>query len=287
MTDVIVRPHGPPVHGSDRAATVRLAPGGSGANQAAWLAALGVPVALAARVGAADHAAQAAALRAHGVTPLLAADAALPTGMLVALLDPDGERSFLTDRGANAALCRADLPDAIGDAARLVHVSGYALFAPGSRAAVRDFVAGRVWTVDASSSGFLAEAGAARFLDWTDGADTLFANADEAAVLAGSDDPTTQLAMLAARYRCVVVKRGAAGAVALAQGGLSCTVPAPQAEARDTTGAGDAFLAGFLAAWLAGAELARCLTAGVARGAQAVTLDGGRPRAMAADRGAD
>ena len=285
MTDVIVRPHGPPVHGSDRAATIRLAAGGSAANQAAWLAALGVAVGLVARVGAADHAQQSAALAAQGIMPLLAADPELPTGVLVALIDASGERSFLTDRGANAALCRADLPDAARDRAALLHVSGYALFAPGARAAVGDFVAGRGWTVDASSAGFLAEAGAARFLAWTAGADTLFANADEAALLAGSDDPAVQLARLAAQYRCVVVKRGAAGAMAVAAGGAPCVVPAPVVAVRDTTGAGDAFLAGFLAARLAGADLAGCVAAGVVQGGRAAALDGGRPPAVRPGQG--
>jgi sugar/nucleoside kinase (ribokinase family) len=282
MLDVIVRPSGPLVRGSDRAAVIRLHPGGSGANQATWIAALGGRVALVARVGAADAAEQAAALRRAGVRPLLAADPERPTGVLVALLDPDGERSFLTDRGANAALCRADLPDAALADLRLLHVSGYALFTPDSCAAVREFAAnaaarGIPWTVDAASAGFLAELGPERFLDWTAGADTLFANADEAAALAGTADPARQLARLGERYRRVVIKRGAAGAEAVAHGEAPCAVAAPAVTAADTTGAGDAFLAGFLLARLRGAPLAECLADGVIQGGRATTLPGGRP----------
>ncbi len=282
MTDVIVRPHGKLVRGSDRAATIRLAAGGSGANQAAWIGHLGGNVAFAGRVGVADAEAQAAELRRHGVTPLLAADDNLPTGLLVTLLDPDGERSFLTDRGANAALCRDDLPDALLAGLRLVHVSGYSYFSAGPRAAVRDFCAAAVArklpvTVDAGSAGFLAEVGPAQFFDWTRGADTLFANADEAATLAGTADVSRQLAVLCRHYDTVVVKRGAAGAVAVSRDEAPCEVAAPAADVVDTTGAGDAFLAGFLLRRLAGGNLPSCLAAGVAHGAQATTRLGGRP----------
>src|SRR5262249_55864489 len=140
-------------------------------------------------------------------------------GMIVTLLAPDGERSFLTDRGANTRLGREDLSDALLGQIRILHVSGYALFAPGPRAAVRDFMAaarvhGVTVTVDAASAGFLREDGPGAFLAWTDHAEICFANADEAAVLTGTEDSAAQLAFLAARYPTSVIKRGADGAEA-------------------------------------------------------------------------
>ena len=54
MTDVIVRPEGPLARGSDRRASIAFKPGGSAANQAAWLASFGVEVDFVGRVGAAD-----------------------------------------------------------------------------------------------------------------------------------------------------------------------------------------------------------------------------------------
>jgi sugar/nucleoside kinase (ribokinase family) len=284
MTDVVVLPAGAVRRGSDQAASIRLLPGGSGANLVAWIGSLGGSVAMIGRVGSADAAAHAAALRAHEVVPVLAVDSERPSGVLVALVSADGERSFLTDRGANAALGRDDLPDAMLEGASLLHVSGYALFAPGPRAAVLDYAAnasarGVPWTVDAASAGFLADAGPAAFLDWTEGADTLVANADEAAVLAGTDEPRQQLATLRAHYRCVVLKRGAEGCHAVERGSPSCWVPAPAIAAVDTTGAGDAFLAGYLLAHLTGLALPDCLAAGVEAGARAVTTLGGRPAA--------
>ncbi len=282
MTDIIVRPEGPPAPGSDRRATIRERPGGSAANQAAWLGHLGVPVTLAARVGAADRARCAAWLAGLGVRPALAGDALLPTGRLIALLDRDGERSFLTDRGANAALARRDLPASLLDGAALLHVSCYALFEAGPRSAVRALMAnarrrGIGVSIDAASAEPLRHAGAERFRAWTAGATLCFANADEAAVLAGSDDPATQLARLAASYALAVVKRGAAGAALARSDGLRVTLPGRAVRSRDSTGAGDAFLAGFLAAWLAGVSPSRCLARGIALGARAVTRLGGQP----------
>lgn len=282
MTDILVRPVGLPAPGSDQPATIRMRPGGAGANQAAWLAHLGVPVTLAARVGAADCARCAAWLDGLGVRPALAADARRPTGLLVSLIDGNGERSFLTDRGANAALGRRDLPAALLDGAALLHVSGYALFEPGPRAAVRVLMAqagrrGIPVSIDAASTAPLRAVGAAQFRAWTEGAAVLFANAAEAAVLAESDDATTQLARLAACYGLAVVKRGAAGAALARRDGLRLARAARTVTVRDTTGAGDAFLAGFLAAWLADAPPGRCLARGVALGARAVARLGGQP----------
>jgi sugar/nucleoside kinase (ribokinase family) len=282
MTDVIVRPAGPLVPGSDRAATIRLSPGGSGANQAAWLGHLGAQVGLIARVGAADAVTQADTLRAHGVTPHLAVDQSLPTGMLVALLDSTGERSFLTDRAANAALGDADLPAALLGDASLLHISGYSLFSEGPRAAVLAFAAAArrkhiPVTLDAASAGFLAEVGPSRFLDWTAGIETLFANQDEAAALTGATDPAEQFATLSRHFPIVVLKRGAEGALALARGSDPVAASTPTVAAIDTTGAGDAFLAGFLHRRLAGGTLAESLAAGAALGARAATQLGGRP----------
>ncbi len=279
MTDVIVRPEGPVAKGSDRRAKIAFRPGGSAANQAAWLASFGVKVDFVARVGAADVQSETARLAAIGVMAHLAGDAELDTGRLIALVDPDGERSFLTDRGANEALEASDISDALIAGAALIHLSGYSFFAPGPRTAVLDVMrrAGlKPVSVDPASAEFLREAGAGNFLAWTRDASILFPNAEEAAILAGSDDPETQCARLAAVYPLVVVKRGAAGCEAAA-GARRWWVAAPKVDAIDTTGAGDAFVAAFLADRLAGADIEAALARGAAAGALASTVVGGRP----------
>ena len=76
MTDVIVRPEGPLALGSDRRALITVQPGGSAANQAAWLASLGARVDFIARVGAADVQGETARLKAIGVAAHLIGDVA-------------------------------------------------------------------------------------------------------------------------------------------------------------------------------------------------------------------
>ena len=280
MTDVIVRPEGPLAPGSDRRARIRFEPGGSAANQAAWLASFGVQVDLVARVGAADLEAEAARLRNAGVTPHLVGDPERPTGRLVALIDATGERSFYTDRGANEALCSADIPDALIEGASHIHLSGYSFFAPSARKAALDVIRrarGTPISVDPASAEFLREVGPEKFLEWTRGAAILFPNEDEAAALTGADDAEAQCARLSTFYPLVVVKRGAAGCLA-AEGARRWRVPAPKAQAIDATGAGDAFVAAFLGARLEGAEVAAALERAVAAGSEAVQRVGGWPR---------
>ena len=319
MTDVIVRPEGPIARGSDRRASITVQPGGSAANQAVWLARCGAGVDFVARVGAADVESETARFREIGVTPHLVGDPDYETGRLIALIDPDGERSFLTDRGANEALEARDIPDALIANATHVSLSGYSFFSPSTRAAVLDVMrrAGdKPISVDPASAEFLREVGVDNFLAWTKGAAILFPNEEEAVVLAGSTDPETQGERLAKHYPVVVIKRGAAGAEAiegrrrwqikeagnkpvnisgvrdpgvaalLAQSERRFPVnKRPNREVVDTTGAGDAFAAGFLAARLTGANIQIALGRAAAEGANASRLVGGQPRRSKVHRG--
>ena len=281
MTDISVEMSGPIAIGSDRRAAIRVQPGGSAATQAIWLARASLGVDFVGRVGAADHWAQSALFAREGVTPHLAADPRHETGRLIALVDPSGERSFLTDRGANDALEPSDAPDALIAGADHIHISGYAFFAESPRATAIGVIrraGGRPVSVDPGSAGFLREVGAAAFLDWIAGAAVLFPNAEEAETLAGSADPVVQRAVLTRRFPLVVVKRGAAGAEVW-RGAEIFHAPAPAAKVVDTTGAGDAFAAAFLAARLGGETIQVCLEKAVAAGSAAVGFWGASPAA--------
>ena len=138
--DVITRPSGDIRWHSDTPSAVALVPGGAGGNSASWLAGLGAEVTLVARVG--DDAAGTACrgeLEAAGVTCAFAVDPALPTCMVVILLDAHGDRTMFPDRGANRAFSVADVDLAsLGlplDPRPHLHLSGYVLFDAGSRAA--------------------------------------------------------------------------------------------------------------------------------------------------------
>jgi sugar/nucleoside kinase (ribokinase family) len=282
MTDLIVVPEGPLVRGSDRRASIRSRPGGSGANQAVWLGSMGTRVSFVARVGAADKPHLEAYFKGFHVDPVLIADALLPSGMLVTIVDPDGERSFLTDRGANLALSPSDMPVWLLEDTRLVLVSGYSYFAETPRSAVQ-WLAGEARgrgipvAVDAASVGFLNEVGPMNFFEWTTGAALLFCNADEAEALAGSGDLGEQMKVLGAYYGRVIVKRGARGAALGTAHGVTLELPAPAVHVVDTTGAGDAFAAGFISAELGGMSGAACLRRGIGAGSEAVGRIGGQP----------
>jgi sugar/nucleoside kinase (ribokinase family) len=264
MDDLVVRPLGPVAPRSDTSAVLERRPGGSGANTAAWLGALGTPVRFVGRVGAGDVARHAEALRAVGVDVRLGGDEEAETGRIVVLAH---DRSMFTDRGANLRLDAGDLGDELLDGVAHVHVSGYALLGEGPRAAVRDLLgrAGLPWSVDPASAAFLR---GTSFFAWSAGALLCFPNEDEAAVLGGG---------LAEAYEVVVLKRGAAGASVLRAGAVSAEVPAAEVEVVDLTGAGDAFAAGFLAALVRGEDDGACAAAGVGAAARALSRVGARP----------
>ena len=279
MTDILVTLGGPFARGSDAPARIVERPGGSAATFAVRLAQAGVDVDFVGRVAAGDVERLSAEFRAEGVTPWLAGDAYAATGRLVAVIEPGGERSFLTDRGANDGLREADIPDALIEDADWVHLTGYSFQHPVARAAARGLIAraaGRPVSIDPGSAAPLREMGVLNFLEWTKGAGLLFPNAAEAAALTGTDDPAGQREKLRGRYPLVVVKRGAAGAEALSVKGV-WEAPAPAVQVLDTTGAGDAFAAAFVAWRLSGADVPRCLAEAVAAGAAATAHIGGRP----------
>jgi sugar/nucleoside kinase (ribokinase family) len=280
VTDVLAVYSGPLATGTDTAATVSLTAGGSAANTAAWLAAAGTPVTLVGVVGAdAAGADRLAELDAAGVDHAVRRVPDAATGTVV-VLSESGERTMLCDRGANALLSTVDVDAALDGAAGAahLHLSGYVLFDGASRAAglhALDAARARGLTtsVDAASAGPLRRVGAAAFLEWIRGTDLLLANADEAVALTGSADP----ARLAGPVGHAVVKRGADGAGWAAAGAGTHWIAAQPATVLDVTGAGDAFAAGLLSAWLAGADPADALRAGALLGARAVSRTGARP----------
>lgn len=282
MIDVIAASSVPPAPGSDAPASITDQDGGSAANTAAWLADLGAPVELIARVGVDAHAdAALARLASTGVALRVARDLSLPTGRCVVIVTPDGERTMFPDPGANAHLSVDDLETGPWVAGEHLHASGYSLMREGSRAAVLAALAraralGLSVSVDASSEAPLVALGPETFLGWLEEGDLLFANAAEARALTGRDNPDEALEALADRGIAAVVKLGGDGAVA-AVGERRWRVPAVPAVPLDTTGAGDAFAAGFLAAWTLDGDVEAALRLATRIAARAVSQPGGRP----------
>jgi sugar/nucleoside kinase (ribokinase family) len=177
------------------------------------------------------------------------------------LVDPaSGERSFVADRGAADLLRPADLEAAWFRGVGVVHLPAYSLLGPlgaaGRAAVVRARAAGAQVSLDLASSGPLLAGGraAAHALAREVAPDLLFTNQPEATAFLGQPDPARLLDFAPV----AVVKRGAGGATLLIRGPGGATAPRVRLEvatrpfvAADTTGAGDAFDAGFLASWLA------------------------------------
>ncbi len=261
--DVVVAHDGPIAHGSDTPASITMWPGGSGGNVAGWLAQAGVPVTLIGRVGT-DAAAEVALQGLDGVELCITRDDARPTGTCVVLVAPGGERTMLPDPGANDALTAEELPDFDGD---VLHVSGYALLRAGSRAAALAAIdrardAGKKISVDPASAAPLANDPV--FLDRIKPIDLLLPNRDEAAVLGPQIDVPE-----------LVITSGAKGATWTDGIETVSERAIPLDDVIDTTGAGDAFAAGFLSGWPGPPQPA--LAAGAKLAARAVTQRGGRP----------
>jgi sugar/nucleoside kinase (ribokinase family) len=269
--DVLAATAALPGPGGDARATIEIRPGGAGANTAAWLASLGADPVLIARVGTDLAAAQVrAALAAAGVTTALAADPVAPTCTVVVLVDGTGQRTMLADRGAAARLAPADV--ALPAGTRHLHLSGYVLLDDSSRPAGLAALAGArrsglTTSVDPQAAELLTDP--AGFLELVHGIDLLLPSAGELAALGGTR------AVLAA-VGAVAVTDGPRGA-AWVDRTARLEVSTRPAEVVDTTGAGDAFDAGVLAAWTAGAAPRDALAAGVAAGTRAVRRPGAWP----------
>ncbi|WP_067185325.1 carbohydrate kinase family protein [Microtetraspora niveoalba] len=283
VTDVVAL-HGQPVAtGTDTAADIVLRPGGSGANTACWAARLGADARLLARAGYDTGDWHRAELVKTGVRPHLRIDPGRPTAVVIAMVDPSGERSMLTNRGAGRHIGPEDWSPSLLDGVAHLHLSGYTLFErPGldlARIAVREAAArGVTASVDAASTGFLREFGPDRFVRETAPAGIVIANLDEALLLTGEPaSPERAAAALSTAYGTAVVKLGAGGALLARDGAVVAKAPAVAAEMVDSTGAGDAFAAGFLAALLSGIAPETALENGCRAGAAAVAQVGGRP----------
>jgi len=285
MVDVVCRLEGPLAQGSDAPARIEFGYGGSAANVAAWAAvdealSSDAPV-LAGRIGADERGRAAEAhLRATGVITRLAVDPERPTGTCVVLVGPDGERSMVPDPGANERLADGDLPDEVLVPGAHLHLTGYSLVRHGTRPAARSAIArarerGLTVSVDPSSTALLSP----RFLDELAGVGLLLPNLEEAVALSGEEEVLRAASVLARRVPEVVVTLGSDGALWTDGRSLRRVAAAGGAAGAilDTTGAGDAFAAGFLVSRLSGAGPEDALTAGCRLAAVAVRTQGARP----------
>jgi sugar/nucleoside kinase (ribokinase family) len=274
MLDVVLTPAEALVAGTDVPGHVALRQGGSAATTARWLARLGARTTLIAAVGR-DPAGRALvrAVRSDCVVARVTRVAGKRTGRIGVLVAPDGQRSFVADRGAADQIEHLELRAAWFEHVGVLHLPIYSLIGdPLGKAARRAIrltrLAGGEVSLDLASSGPLLAGGrgAAVAIVRSVRPDLLFATAAEAEALLGQPNVEGLLAFAP----IAVVKRGSEGATVLASENgnrLRFEVATRRVRTSDTTGAGDAFDAGFIVDWLTSRSAGRSLPAAMQRAA--------------------
>ena len=267
--------------GVETRASISTHGGGAAANVASWLAVNGTPSYLIARVGD-DAAGQVvlSELDSYGVQHGNHVISGEKTGVVIVLVDALGERTMFPDSGANSGLSKEDLPPLDGFTA--VYVSGYPLVNPKSREGVLEIMKlvhakGLPIVFDPSTVGVLMEVGLKQVREWMTLVDVIILNEEEAQFISGLSNPIDAVADLLSLAPTAVIKRGSSGALGQSRGSPLLQVQAEFSRVVDTTGAGDAFAAGFIQVWGGGGDLSDALANGARLGAKCVAAIGSRP----------
>jgi fructokinase len=261
------------------------ASGGSVANSCAVAAALGARVAFLGKVGN-DELGEVfrREIAAHGVHyPTAPLQAPIPTARCLILVTPDGQRTMNTYLGAGGEFALHDLDETVIAASAVTYLEGYLFDPPAAQAAFTEAArmaraAGRktalslsdAFCVDRHRDGFR------RLI--AQGIDILFANEVEVCSLYECNDFADAAACAARDIPLAVLTQSEKGSIIL-QGGKMVEVAAIPTAVVDTTGAGDAYAAGFLAAFTRGASLATAGALGAKAAALAISRIGARPPA--------
>lgn len=260
----------------------RIGTGGADSNVAIGLSRLGVPAVWVGRVGDDGLGRRVLRdLRGEGVDVRAIVDDAAPTGLMVKEKPlPHRTRVWFYRAGSAGSRLRPEDVDAqLVETAALVHVTGItASISASAREAVRRVLevargAGVPVSFDVNHRGALwREADPAPlYRELASAADVVFAGEDEAALLTGDGVDRGDVrclldGILALGPSTAVVKRGELGSIA-SEAGTVVEAAAVKVPVVDTVGAGDAFVAGFLAGRLGGDDLAGCLRTATAAGA--------------------
>ncbi len=265
------------------------ASGGSAANPAAGLAALGGRVAFLGRV-ADDQLGRAFThdIRSIGVAfdpvPTPAVPGQAVTGHCLVLVTDDAERTMATHLGVASDFGPVDLHDGHLSSVQVVYLEGYLWEQPSAKAAMRGAI-DLAHAHDASvaltvSDPFCVEHHRDEFLQLLEGdLELLFANEEEVMSLFGASSFGAAVEAVGDTGVLAVLTRGAAGCVVVSPSGPVEVPAAPVERVVDTTGAGDLFAAGFLYGITNGLSPEESARLGGVCAAEVVSHVGARPQA--------
>ena len=268
--------------GNDTRTIISTHGGGAGGNVASWLAVLGNDVTMVGRIGNdAAGSAITAEFDALGISYGEIVKEGLHTGVVVCLVDPSGERTMLADNGANAGLAISDLPAL--DGVDAIYLTGYAPIAPLSREGVLEMVRtinSREIPIifDPATVGGMQGVPVEEILSWCALMDAVIMNEEEAIYLSGLSDCEAALNFFVELTPRAIIKRGSAGAIGLERGGQIISVAATTSTVVDTTGAGDAFAAGFIDAFTGRRDFSYAMERASAVAGHCVAIVGARGR---------
>jgi sugar/nucleoside kinase (ribokinase family) len=273
IEDVVVWLSAEPNLGTDTDSIIQRTRGGSAANVAMFAALTGTESRFIGQVGNDALGQQlCSALQQAGVDVCVVSEGR--TGSIVVLVQPNGERTFLTDRGvaSHLSLVDASLMANVG----ILHVPSYSLVTEPLASTSLLYIKaaqslGAVISLDASSTSVLEHFGVARYKSLIQSIQpqVFLCNEDEAGLLGvGAKEGMPGAAL-------TVIKRGAHSTLAISQNNEDFQVAvAPVANIVDTTGAGDAFAAGFLPTFVASNDVEVAIARGHAVAARVLRSPG-------------
>ena len=182
-----------------------------------------------------------------------------PSGRVIAMVTPDGERTFATCLGAAIEMGPDDITPKLLEGWDIFYVEGYLVANPPllEKALDTAYTKGMTIAMDMASYNEVQKHRDLLLRLLEDRLDIVFANEQEAQVLTGLEDPEEALLYIAERCQIAVVKVGAKGAF-IQRGKEVVTIPPMPANVIDTTGAGDLWASGFLAGLVNGEPLQKC-----------------------------